>query len=165
MRKSWLWLILAVSLVANVAFVGGYVGVSLTREDVRSPLAAAQQLIERLGLDAKQLESLRRHRGAAEKASEALRQSNVTAYDAFWRELQKREPDPAVLRSLTERVGMRHAAFSVTVADELHAFMSDLNAGQKEAFISLVRSRPIFHGRFLMTTRRAANTGPRNLRD
>lgn len=165
MRKSWLWLILAISLIANVAFVGGYVGVSLTREEVRSPFAAAQQLIERLGLDAKQLTSLRRHRGVAEKASDALRQANVAAYDAFWRELRKPEPDPAVLGHLTQRVGMRHAAFSLTVADELHAFMSDLNAGQKEVFISLVRSRPIFHGRFLMTTRRAANTGLRNFRD
>ncbi len=165
MRKSWLWLILAVSLVANVAFVGGYVGVSLQRQEVRSPLAAAQQFIERLGLDAKQLESLRRHRGAAQKASETLRQSNVAAYDAFWRELRKAEPDRAMLRDLTERVGMRHAAFSLTVADELHAFMSDLNVGQKKAFVELVRARPIFQGRFLMTTRRVANSGTRNLRD
>lgn len=159
MRSRWLWMVLVVSLVANIGFVGGFVGASLQREEASTPLGAAQLLVQRLGLDPQQVSSLNRHRGAAQRANRDLTRESRADVEAFWLELLKGEPDRDRLKLLTGTVAERQTAFTLTVAEELRAFMADLQPDQKQRFARLVRNRPIFQGQFLMTTRPSGQPG------
>ena len=159
MRIRWLWIFVIVSLVANFGFVGGYVGASLQRDATATPSGALQMLVERLGLGSQQVDSLNRHRGTAAIVHRELERTNRPDIEMFWAELLKDKPDGNRLRTMTQAIAARQVTFTLSVAEELRAFMADLDPKQQQAFADLIRERPIFQGRFLMTTSRAGQPG------
>ena len=159
MRKVWLWIVLIVSLMANVGFVGGYAGATLQRDEAATRTGALQLLAQRLDLGVAQIDTLKRHRGKAVRLRQGLENAQREDVEAFWAELVADRPNRDRLAALAKTTAERQVAFTLDVAEELRAFMTKLAPEQRQEFVALIRARPIFQGRFLMTTHRAGGPG------
>lgn len=159
MRKAWLWIVLIVSLVANIGFIGGYAGATLQHKEAATPAGALQILAARLDFTASQTDALKRHRSAAARQRHVLEKAGQDDVQTFWAELLEDKPDRERLRTLAQAAADRQTAFTLNVAEELHTFMTMLKPDQRQAFADLIRNRPIFQGRFLMTIHRAGEPG------
>ncbi len=153
MRPKLLWIILAVSLTANVFLVagalytlygkGGWHAKSYADvESIGDRLALTEE--QRRGLSALRERAQERRQGMREQRRE--RRSSRRA--AFLAELAKPTFDrDQVLALIGERAAERGGRFA-DMAGELHAYLATLTPPQREQFLAMARERGFLRSLF-----------------
>ncbi len=142
MRGKLLWILLAVSLAANVFLVAGAL-YSLYGDDTPRARAAANidTVAERLGLSSEQRDGLLALRDKARKGREGMREGRKQRRAAYLEELGKPSFDREAVLALMEARSAEWRARIVDVAQDLHAYLATLSPEQRESFLAMARER------------------------
>ncbi|GEM_PF-3406320 len=150
MKKTLIWIVMTASLGLNAAFVGGYFFAEKRAERV-SRGGAAEIVMERLRLNEAQKKLFLTLRGKARLAFRRLTDEESLTVEAYWRELLKPKADIAAIKSAIEKNAGKRVRFNLEVSALLHELLSTLDPGQRELFVSTLRRRNLFAGRFLFS--------------
>ncbi len=150
MKKTLIWMIMAASLGLNAAFVGGYF-VAEQRAERVSRGGAAEIVVERLRLNEAQKQLFLTLRSKARQAFRQLSDEEVLTVEAYWRELLKAKADILAIKSVVEKSAVQRVQFNLEVSALLHEFLATLNPSQRDIFVSTLRRRNLFAGRFLFS--------------
>lgn len=149
MRARLPWILLAISLVLNVAIVGGLLYGWQGDRHGRGPERAVAQLSEQLDLTADQQQQLRamlegvmeRKRASREAPPSPQRQAlvDLLAEESF---------AEAETQRLLDEISTERNLVWVEVSRDMHAFVSALDQEQKAAFLSMAKERGFFRDLF-----------------
>ena len=142
MRGKLLWILLAVSLAANVFLVAGaFYGLYGADTPGARATANIDAVTERLGLSSEQRDGLVDLRKRVKERRQAMRELRRERRGAFLDELAKPAFDrERILVLIDERADQRREFFA-HMAGELHAYLATLSPEQREEFLALARER------------------------
>ena len=142
MRVKLLWILLAVSLTANVFLVAGALYTLYGEDDWRAePSAHIDSVAERLGLSPEQRDGLLALREKARQGRKGSREGRESRRAAFIAELGKPAFDRAGVLALMEARSAKRRARIVDVAQNLHAYLATLSPEQRREFLAMARER------------------------
>ncbi len=142
MRVKLLWILLAVSLTANVFLVAGALYTLYGEDDWRAePSAHIDSVAERLGLSPQQRDGLLALREKARQGRKGSREGRESRRAAFIAELGKPAFDRAGVLALMEARSAKRRARIVDVAQDLHAYLATLTPEQRQEFLAMARER------------------------
>ncbi len=142
MRVKLLWILLAVSLTANVFLVAGALYTLYGEDDWRAePSAHIDSVAERLGLSPEQRDGLLALREKARQGRKGSREGRESRRAAFIAELGKPAFDRAGVLALMEARSAKRRERIVDVAQNLHAYLATLSPEQRQEFLAMARER------------------------
>jgi uncharacterized membrane protein len=149
MRGKLLWILLAVSLAANVFLVAGAL-YGLYGDDALGPRTTANidTVTERLGLSPEQRDGLVDLRKRFKERRQAMRELRRERRGAFLDELAKPAFDRERVLVLIDARAAERREFFADLAAELHAYLATLSPEQREAFLAMARERGFLRGLF-----------------
>ncbi len=142
MRTKLVWVLLAVSLTANVFLVAGALYTLYVKDD-RSAVAGANvdSVAERLGLTPEQRDRLLALREKARQGRKGSREGHESRRAAFLAELGKPAFDREQVLALMEARSAKRRARIVNIAQDLHAYLATLSPEQRREFLAMARER------------------------
>jgi hypothetical protein len=150
MKKTLIWITMTASLGLNAAFVGGYFFAEHRAERV-SRGGAAEIVMERLRLNEAQKKLFLTLRGKAHLAFRQLSDEEVLTVEAYWRELLRPKANILAIKSVVEKSAGQRVQFNMAISALLHELLSTLDPSQRDLFVSTLRRRNLFAGRFLFS--------------
>ncbi len=142
MRVKLLWILLAVSLTANVFLVAGALYTLYGQDDWRAgPGANVDSVAERLALSPGQRDGLLALREKARQGRKGSREGHESRRAAFLDELGKPTFDRERVLALMEARSAKRRARIVDVAQDLHAYLATLTPEQRREFLAMARER------------------------
>ncbi len=142
MRVKLLWILLAVSLTANVFLIAGALYTLYGEDDRRAGHGAnVDSVAERLGLGPEQRAGLLALREKARQGHKGSREGRESRRAAFVDELGKPTFDRAGVLALMEARSALRRARIVDVAEDLHAYLATLSPEQRREFLAMARER------------------------
>lgn len=149
MRPKLLWIVLAVSLTANVFLVAGALYTLYGKGDWHAKsYAHAESIGDRLALTEEQRRGLSALRERAQERRQGMRERRGERRAAFLAELAKPTFDrDRVLALIGERAAKRGERFA-DMAGELHAYMATLTPPQRAQFLEMARERGFLRSLF-----------------
>ncbi len=140
MRVKLLWILLAVSLTANVFLVAGALYTLYGEDNWRTgPGAHIDSVAERLGLSPEQRDGLLALRETARQGRKGSREGRESRRAAFLDELGKPTFDRERVLALMEARSAQRRARIVNVAQNLHAYLATLSPEQRREFLAMAR--------------------------
>jgi hypothetical protein len=148
MKKNIAWIVLSVSLAANVFFVGGFVFVrSVAHDRIETRVEAGRQFrearLEQVGLTEDQRKSFQAMVESIRTRSESQRE-DLGAALADIRAQSEGDTDPEVLAELLKHIVDSRYDMQLAIIDETSTFMSELEPEQRQKFLHFARRTPIF---------------------
>ena len=149
MRTRLVWVLLAVSLTANVFLVAGALYTLYVKDD-RSAVAGANvdSVAERLGLTPEQRDRLLALREKARQGHKGSREGRKSRRAAFLAELGKPAFDRERVLALMEARSPERRGRIVDVAQDLHAYLATLSPEQRREFLAMARERGFLYRLF-----------------
>ncbi|MEM7223290.1 MAG: Spy/CpxP family protein refolding chaperone [Pseudomonadota bacterium] len=136
MRGKLPWILLAVSLAVNLAFVAGAVHFDLTKQRLASdPSERVAKLAAELSLDANQEAALMALREKMMAGRQELRGKMTERRQKLLAELARTELDQAEVETLLRQGAERRIERFAAMAGEMHDFLASLTPEQKAAFL------------------------------
>ncbi len=143
------WVLLAVSVAANVFLVGGAAYTLIGRDgptaERTAPIDAAG---ERLGLTPAERDGLLALREKVRGRREAMRATHDRRRGAFLGELGKPAFDRARVTALMDERWMTRRDHFADLAQGLHAYLATLTPEQRAEFLVMARERGFLRGLF-----------------
>ncbi len=149
MKGKLVWILLGVSLAANVFFAAGAL-YSLYGEDYRGRYAAVSvdDVAERLALSPAQRDALQALRDQARNRPRPSREEREARRAAFLAELAEPEFDRARVQALmAERRAGRQERI-LDRAEALHGYLATLDPEQRAGFLEMAKERGFLRGLF-----------------
>ncbi len=149
MKGKLVWILLGVSLAANLFFAAGAL-YSLYGGDHRGRPAAVSvdDVAERLALDPAQRDALQALRDEARNRPRPSREEREQRRATFLAELDKPEFDRARVEALmAERMAGRQQRI-LGIAEELHGYLATLAPEQRAGFLEMAKERGFLRGLF-----------------
>ncbi|MCZ6605303.1 MAG: periplasmic heavy metal sensor [Alphaproteobacteria bacterium] len=149
MKKNIAWILLGVSLTANVFFAGGMI-YAKGKADSRFGPGFRHHVGERLGgparlgLSEEQREAFRGLLGEVRGRAEAFRDQMRPTMEAFRAELDRPDPDAGKLADLLLEISDSRHEMQTAIVGEMEVFMTQLEPGQRRLFVQFARRTPIF---------------------
>ncbi len=134
------WILLALSLALNLAFVGGVFWVHVMHAPM-GPGERVESVAKGLSLDATQRAAFDRFVRTVRMRARQLREANQPLIDEAWQDFAKAQPDEAAVDKLFEQVADNRRSFQIEAGRALRAFLATLREDQRASFIAMVRSR------------------------
>ena len=149
MRARLPWILLAISLVLNVAIVGGLLYGWQGDRFWRGSERAIEHLSEELNLTADQQQRLQTVLDGVKERRQARRDAPPSPYRQALVDLLAEEnfAEAETQRLLNEMSAERNLQW-VEVSRDMHAFVSALDQEQKAAFLSMAKERGFFRDLF-----------------
>lgn len=149
MRARLPWILLAISLVLNVAIVGGLLYGWQGDRHGRGPERAVAQLSEQLDLTADQQQQLRAMLEGVMERKRARREAPPSPQRQALVDLLAEESfAEAETQRLLDEISTERNLVWVEVSRDMHAFVSALDQEQKAAFLSMAKERGFFRDLF-----------------
>ena len=142
-QKAAFWLVLTVSIVLNLSFVGGYLHANVRADQLQEDISTIAAVADRVGLDAEQRALLRGLQKEASAQVAFLVRANTPVMESFWAELARPQLDKAALKWTVVQVGQRNVEFTLRMADLLRQFLGTLSPKQQREFIEVVQPRRV----------------------
>lgn len=137
-RGRWVTVLLVLSLVLNVCFLGGVGWHALGP----SPLQRFQhRVVKQLDLNDAQRQAFQDFVRTARQARRLLRDNNDPIGDQVWAEEAKAAPDQARIAALVAEADQNREKFVQTVTAALGRFLASLSPQQRATFAELIRDR------------------------
>lgn len=143
MRPKLMWILLAVSLVANVCFAGGALYAYYSHGD-----RGARHVSRELDLSPAQEQSLKALREAVASRRAAMPESRGGLRAAMLAELGNPTFDRARVETLLNEWSAERRSYFLDTAQDLHAYVATLTPEQREKFLKMAQDRS-FLRRFL----------------
>lgn len=144
------WMLLSLSLVLNVFFVGGNLYTSRLVERVaKSPDERARIVAQRLTFDAKQREAFGSLRAKVRTRSQKYRKASRGSAARIWAEIQKDKPSQRVIDRNLRVLSKNRLAFQMQASAIAIDFLARLDRQQKERFLALAKQRNFLGSRLL----------------
>lgn len=155
MRARLPWILLAISLVLNVAIVGGLLYEWQGDRFGRGAERGVEHLSERLDLTADQQQRLQTVVDGVVERRQARREAPLSPQRQALVDLLAEESfaEAETQRLLNEMSAERNVLW-VEVSRDMHAFVSALDAEQKAAFLSMAKERGFFRNLFRPSRKR-----------
>lgn len=144
MRPRLPWILLAISLVANLFFVAGafYAYSHYGNEDRgRWKRMSTEEIVETLDLTAAQREGLAELRRRASERRESVRGGFRRMREALVEQLRAPEFDRDGYAALLAESSEDRRAYFVDMAEALHGYVGTLSPEQRETFFELAEQR------------------------
>lgn len=136
--RRWWWVLLAVSITANVFFLGG---LGFRYWERSRPPPERGQMAERLKLTADQQQAFQALRHASREHGRAMARENRAIADSFWDSAAAPHADRARLESMMERMLNGRRELQRTQLRAALDFADRLDARQRAEFIAVIRQR------------------------
>ncbi len=136
MRSKLPWILLAVSVVANIFFAGGALYTLYGRGD-----HGIEQVSRKLDLTPAQRQSLQALREGVAARRAAMTGAPGGLRDAMLAEIGNPTFDRERVTALVDDWSAPRRAYFVDVAQDLHAYVATLTPAQRETFLELARDR------------------------
>ncbi len=136
MRAKLPWILLAVSVVANIFFAGGAIYTLYGRGD-----SAIEQVTRKLDLSPAQRQGLLALREGAADRRAATTGTRGGLREALLAEIASPTFDRDRVAALVEDGSAQRQTFFVSMAQDLHAFVATLTPEQREKFLELAQKR------------------------
>ncbi len=154
MRARLPWILLAISLVLNVAIIGGLLYGWQGDRHARGPERAVAQLSEQLDLTADQQQQLRAMLEGVMERKRARREAPPSPQrEALVDLLAEENFAEAETRRLLNEMSAERNLMWVEVTRDMHGFVSALNSEQKAKFESIAKDRGFFRKLFRSSRR------------
>jgi uncharacterized membrane protein len=137
------WIVLVLSLVLNLCFLGGFLWLRLeaAQQAQMTPAERFAEVSRKLALDPDQRAAFERFVGFLRMRTRHMRETNQPMFGEIWRELGKPKPDDDKIdHDLAEAASNRHA-YQLEVSHAMRQFLATLNDQQRASFVELVQSR------------------------
>jgi uncharacterized membrane protein len=135
------WILLALSLALNLAFVGGVFWVRSQHHGPMGPAERIERVAKELTLNPDQRAAFERFVRTIRMKARDLRETNQPLVDEAWQDFAKGQPDEAAVDKLFEAAANNRRNFQLEAGRALRAFLGTLNEDQRGAFIAMVRNR------------------------
>lgn len=146
MRRKLPWILLAISVVANLFFAAGAIYTLSARDD-----SVVEQVSRDLDLTPAQNQGLLALRQGIAARREAITGTRGGLRDALLSEVGRPTFDGERVAALVDDWSTQRRAYFVDVARDLHAYVATLTPGQREKFLELARDRTflrrLLHGK------------------
>lgn len=140
------WILLAVSLAANLFFVSGYFYANeLAGNLQKSPQARMEHLSKRLQLDESNKKALLEVRDSLVDKSIEFGNSRKQLMQGFWGQLNNREIDRQQLQSKLQQLSELELAHRAQIVSSVDGFLVQLNPGQRHRLLQLLDRRNLFN--------------------
>jgi Spy/CpxP family protein refolding chaperone len=140
--RGRLWrLLLAVSLVLNVAFIGTSLWLRFTSPELATPEQRFEHIARELQLNDDQRDAFRQFAIEVRRGSRHLKESNQPLLKSVWEEMGKPQPDEAAVARLVEEATTNRQAYQKEMIPTLAKFLSTLTPEQRQRFIELSERR------------------------
>ena len=146
--------LLAVSLVFNAMFIGGYLHARARADLIENEDSRSRLVADELQLDDEQLSTLRDLRAEASRQVALTRQRIFLARQDLWSEINSPSPDPDRISSAEERLAELYREISRLGLTGFRTFMETLRPEQRHAVIDRIRTRGMLHPRARRLLRR-----------
>ena len=149
MKGKLVWVLLGISLAANLFFAAGalYSFYGGEHRGWRAKVSV-EDVAERLELSPAQSDALQALRDQARQRSRPSREEREARRAAFLEELSKPEFDRARVEALmAERMAGRQQRI-LGVAEELHGYLETLTPEQRAGFLEMAKERGFLRGLF-----------------
>jgi uncharacterized membrane protein len=150
--RLW-WLLLAVSLVLNAAFIGTSLWLRFTSPELATPEQRFQQVARELNLNDDQRDAFREFAIEVRRGTRHLRENNEPLLKRIWEEMAKPQPDQALVVRLVDQATDNRHSYQKEMIPALANFLATLTPDQRQRFIELSeRKGPVgWHLRRLIT--------------
>ncbi|MFQ5776249.1 MAG: Spy/CpxP family protein refolding chaperone [Kiloniellaceae bacterium] len=142
MRGRLPWILLAVSLAANVFFAAG-VGYTVytAGRAAESPDARIDLVAERLNLDDAQRKALRELRERADVRRQAMRDAISPMRNAILEQVARPTFDRDRVLEMLQEFGAERRLYFAEFAEDLHDYLVTLSPEQRRQFLAMARER------------------------
>lgn len=140
MRARLPWVLLTVSLAANLFFAAGVAYTVYTERRVAESVEARVDLVaDRLGLSEAQREALSLLRERAALRRDGMRDRSAPMRRAILDQVAAPDFDRARVLALLDDWGGERRLYFAEFAEDLHDFVRTLDAGQRERFLAMAQ--------------------------
>ncbi len=136
MRSKLPWILLAVSVIANIFFAGGAIYSFYGHGD-----RALQQVVEKLDLSPAQQQGLLALREGVAARREAMSGARGERREAWLAEIASPTFDRERVAALVDDWSAQRGTYFIDLAQDLHAYVATLTPEQREKFLELARER------------------------
>ena len=143
-RSGWrgrlVWVALAVSLVVNLAFVGGLTWMKLSARPNLTPIERMQRIGQELNLTDDQRLAFEQFLRVARLRGRFQRESNQPLLERIWAEMAKPTPDEDAIAKASAEVDKNRQAFQQELAGALQGFIKTLSPEQRVKFAEVTKA-------------------------
>jgi len=136
MRSKLPWILLAVSVVANIFFAGGAVYTMYGHGD-----RTMEQVVRKLDLSAAQQQGLLTLREGVAARREGMTGARGGQREAWLAEIASPTFDRERVVALVDGWSAQRGTYFVDLAQDLHAYVATLTPEQREKFLELAKER------------------------
>jgi Spy/CpxP family protein refolding chaperone len=136
MRSKLPWILLTVSVVANIFFAGGAIYTFYARGD-----RASENVAEKLNLTPAQQQGLEALRDGVAARRETMSGAREGLRDAMLAEIGAPTFDRERVAALVEERSAQWRIYFVGMVEDLHGYVATLTPEQRETFLEMARER------------------------
>jgi Spy/CpxP family protein refolding chaperone len=146
-RQHLLWVLLALSLVLNLCFIGGAFWIRIHPPAAPfSPEQRLQQIAPELALDPSQQEAFDHFAKIVHVHMQQMRETVEPLMHDAWSELARPDADEARVIQLFDEAADQRRSFRREVMTAMLSFLATLSPPQRAKFVELARRRPARSG-------------------
>ena len=141
-RRILPWVLLALSLVLNLCFVGGALWFHYQKPWRITAAERADRISAELHLDAAHQQIFRRYFRTVFAHLQLMRTEVQPLVGDFWTEIAKPQPDEAKITKLFDQAAEARRKVQRELTSETLAFLATLTPDQRTVFVQLARRPP-----------------------
>jgi len=139
------WVLLAISIIFNFTFAGGFLHARSGYEAIQAPEAGTKMVADEFNLTEAQRKVFSNLRQEAQTRAKELRQSLLLARQELWSEMSCDQPDPQRIGEIQDRLAELYWEYRRQSSEHLRQFLAVLNSQQREAVMQKIRERERSH--------------------
>ena len=145
MMRKLPWFLLAVSVIFNFTFAGGFLQARSEALNAQTERTKPQALADELDLPEKQKETYTSLRARANDRATQLREAILLARQDLWAQIRGASPDREKIQQTQKRLGELYQEYRELAGDHLQEFLSVLRPDQRQMVIDKIRSHDRHH--------------------
>ncbi len=141
-RGNLLWVLLTLSVVLNLCFVGGALWTYVHAAPPPNLEARLRLMPGELALDPQQREAFDRYAGVIRARIRQMHETVEPLLSDAWSEIARPDADEAKITALFAAAGDKRRGFQRELTTETLTFMATLSPEQRLRFVEIARRRP-----------------------
>jgi Spy/CpxP family protein refolding chaperone len=141
MMKKLPWVLLAISIIFNFTFAGGFLHARSGYEAAKAPETSTEIVADEFNLTDKQRKIFATLREEAQARAKEMRQSFLLARQDLWSAMSSASPDPQRVQEIQDRLAELYWEYRGQASEHLRQFLAALRPEQREAVMQKIRQR------------------------
>ena len=153
MTRKLPWVLLAISIIFNFAFAGGFLQARSELQTVSAePASRTDMVADQLKLDESQRKVYTDLRTKAQDAAQQQRKTIALARQELWSQMSDPKATPEQIRAAQQKLSELHQEYRKQMGSRFREFVSVLKPGQRETLTDKMRKSEKHHrgGKYLL---------------